>query len=808
MTPEIIALKKSYHKARHFSRAAPNSATRRRRCKQARTAYEAAQRSALSRADLLYMTNLSAKDNLVVWAGLTAYTGKKQPPLCPPLGDGRAVTNQQKAQALLGFFASVCAQQSDEDPRWDPVHTAYVREYLSTHAADFYDLAPSTGYNAEFTMNELSLAISKLKTSSPGSDGVPAWFFKHCGASARECILIFVNTSFTNGELPEVCKNADIVPIPKPGRDSTQEKNYRPISLLLMISRLIESMVHRRLYYWAEQNSLIPPTQAAYREYSNSVHPLIRLTQDVRAAFNRSQQTFAVRLDLKKAFDSVNGDYLCFHIHKLGLRGPMLSWVRSFLSDRRYRVVRPTTTEYADFGIGVPQGSGLSPLLFILFISGCSSQLHCSHAEYADDITLWYSGSCPHTIRAMLNADLRAVESWAQRMRLQFGDKNKYFVFHASQTTPIDIEAVGGLQFYSRSLVRDPDFVLLGVHFDHALTFSRHVSQLEASVKRRANMLRCVRAAKLVKNSEALIILYKGWIRPKIEYASEVYGTFATYLANKLEKLQALSLRIILGASKSTPHVILQNEASVSSLASRRRQQCLLTFTKVLALPSNHVLREALQAWRRHDIGFEGPMLRARTFFGSALHAHYELFGCAPPGVLQHEYSNLTLLPPWSVMYFPRRSVDLHMQFRRHLRRRTRESQMTEMRSTPAASWYTSMHPPARRNWLKCLPPGGVFLRVIIRLRSGYTAVGGMLPYLPEQRCELCGAVESVEHFLCHCIGLYSLRARLYDAVSAVTDLPPTVPLLLGFSSSLRSDVLRTITTATARFVVAAKRWP
>jgi len=73
--------------------------------------------------------------------------------------------------------------------------------------------------------------------------------------------------------------------------------------------------------------------------------------------------------------------------------------------------------------------AGLSPLLFILFISGCSSQLHCSHAEYADDITLWYSGSCPHTIRAMLNADLRAVESWAQRMRLQFGDKNKYFVF-------------------------------------------------------------------------------------------------------------------------------------------------------------------------------------------------------------------------------------------------------------------------------------------------------------------------------------------------------------------------------------------
>jgi len=267
-----------------------------------------------------------------------------------------------------------------------------------------------------------------------------------------------------------------------------------------------------------------------------------------------------------------------------------------------------------------------------------------------------------------------------------------------------------------------------------------------------------------------------------------------------------LSLRIILGASQSTPHIILQNEANVSSLASRRRQQCLMTFTKVLALPPTHVLREALRAWRRRDIGFEGLSLRAQSFFGSALHAHFDLFGCPPPDVLLAEYTNPASL--WSALYFPRRNIDIHMQFRRHLRRRTRESQMSALQHSHAALWYTSMHPPTRRNWLRCLPTGGVFLRVIIRLRSGYTTVGGMLPYLPEQRCELCGAVDSVEHFLCNCIGLYSARVRLFDAVSGLTDLPLTVPLLLGFSSSLPCDILRNITTATARFVIAAKRWP
>ena len=217
--------------------------------------------------------------------------------------------------------------------------------------------------------------------------------------------MFFVNASLAAGRLPDACKAGDIVPIPKPGRDHTLEKNYRPTSLLLIISRLMESMIHRRLYYWAELSAHIPSTQAAYRAYSNSVHPLIRLTQDIRSGFNTDKQTFAVRLDLKKAFDSVNGDYLCFVIHRMGLRGRMLAWVRSFLSGRHYRVIRPSTTEYVDFGIGVPQGSGLSPLLFILFISECSHLLHCSHAEYADDITLWYSHSRVHTIQAMLNVE-------------------------------------------------------------------------------------------------------------------------------------------------------------------------------------------------------------------------------------------------------------------------------------------------------------------------------------------------------------------------------------------------------------------
>ena len=303
-------------------------------------------------------------------------------------------------------------------------------------------------------------------------------------------------------------------------------------------------------------------------------------------------------------------------------------------------------------------------------------------------------------------------------------------------------------------------------------------------------------------------MLYKGWIRPKIEYASEVYGTFAKTHAVTLERVQALCLRNILGASKSTPHVILQNEASVSSLASRRRQQCILTFAKIMSLPRSHVLQQTLRHWWRRDIGFEGLMLRPRTFFGQAYHSHNDVFGCPPSKELAFEFMNPISLPPWSVFYTPPRKIDIHQQFRRCLREKVRNLQLQELRNKHSASWYNSMHPQTRRIWLRCLPPGGVYLRIIARLRSGYTTVGGMLPYMPEVRCPDCGAVDSVEHLLCSCVAHFERRSKLYDEIGNFTTEPLTLSLLLGFSLSLDSKLLRRITIATARFVIDCKRWP
>ena len=114
-----------------------------------------------------------------------------------------------------------------------------------------------------------------------------------------------------------------------------------------------------------------------------------------------------------------------------------------------------------------------------------------------------------------------------------------------------------------------------------------------------------------------------------------------------------------------------------------------MTFMKVMSLPSSHSLQETLRQWWRRDVGFEGPLLRPRTFVGTALHAHFALFGCAPPKELPIQFRNPFSLPPWSSIYTPPKKVDVHMDFRRCLRERTRMLQLRELREATKQSGIT-----------------------------------------------------------------------------------------------------------------------
>ena len=268
------------------------------------------------------------------------------------------------------------------------------------------------------------------------------------------------------------------------------------------------------------------------------------------------------------------------------------------MENRRYRVVRLATTEYVDFDIGVPQGSGLSPLLFTLLTSEISHLLKCDHVEFADNITLHYTHWDHQTIVDMLNSDLRTIESWSAKWRLSFGHKSSYFVFHRPGTRNINIDSLGGLHFFGRPLKRDLHSVyLLGVHLDAGLSFRENTIQLLNACRRRRNILHGLVGSKQRCTAEALLVAHNGFIRSKMEVACAVYVAISTNDQAALERFQSSCLRLILYARDNTPAVILDNEFSTSSLSYRRDDIVLCTCKKILAFSQSHPLRVSLDRW-------------------------------------------------------------------------------------------------------------------------------------------------------------------------------------------------------------------
>ena len=392
-------------------------------------------------------------------------------------------------------------------------------------------------------------------------------------------------------------------------------------------------------------------------------------------------------------------------------------------------------------------------------------------------------------------------------LRLRFGDKNKFFLFHDVGAVPFDLKRVGGLHFYAQELEQASERVLLGLHLDTSLTFKTHVDNTITATKRRANMLRCLLGTRLIYNAKALLILYKGWIRSKIEYASEVYCTFAASHAKRLDTVQNMCLRTILGSSKNTPAIILENECCVPSLGSRQSTSALMTYGKILSLQLQHRLRHMLWAWFSAEYASDIQQNKPPNFFSFCYHEHWRVFGTPPPFELSAEETNPVPFAPWSSLYLCPKTLDVHKYYRRHLRQNVREIQMDRLRNTHSARWYTSVHPQERADWMDRQPAGGKYLRVISRLRSGYSNVGHDFPdrFRAESRCPNCGASDSVEHLLMNCASHYSERNQLVETVSRLTEKPISVSLLLGFAN-VPSKVSRAITVATAKFVISTKR--
>ena len=189
------------------------------------------------------------------------------------------------------------------------------------------------------TLQELNTAIRKLKKKkSPGPDGITNEMISHLDTTARLKLLEIFNLSWEEGRVPQMWKEAVMIPIHKKGKDKTKSSSYRPISLTSCVVKTMERIVNRRLIFYFETGKIISEEQAGFRQFRSTEDQVTYLSQEIEDAFQEKKVLFATWIDLQKAFDKVWTDGLLVKAQRCGVGGKMYKWISSFLHNRRARV--------------------------------------------------------------------------------------------------------------------------------------------------------------------------------------------------------------------------------------------------------------------------------------------------------------------------------------------------------------------------------------------------------------------------------------------------------------------------------------
>lgn len=402
-----------------------------------------------------------------------------------------------------------------------------------------------TPINEEFTLAYLK----KMKTGKAvGLDGIPARLLKDSAEIICKPLTKIVNSSLATGIVPTDWKTARVIPVSKNAR-TEDLNNYRPISVLPLVSKVLERAVHSELYTFFTNNHLLNPHQHGFRKGHSTETATICFTDEVRRSIDQGLLTGSIFIDLSKAFDSVNHDILLHKLHAYGVRNGELEWFRNYLSNRVQQVCFQNTLSNAE-GItsGVPQGSILGPLLFVIFINDLPKALPSSKLLlYADDAVIFNSAKDVREIEKSLSNSLNQVQSWLRNNCLFLNQsKTECILFGTgsklSNANDFNIEING------ESLKRVFKFKYLGVVLDECLSWKEHLKYILTKAGRRVGRLKRLRKniTKHVSNT-----VYKSFILPIFDYCDTVWSCCNKTDSVVLEKLQRRAARVVMKSAAS-----------------------------------------------------------------------------------------------------------------------------------------------------------------------------------------------------------------------------------------------------------------
>ncbi len=433
------------------------------------------------------------------------------------------------------YFSSIGSTLNEQIPPSTHHHLSFMKPSIL-----------SSIYLHDTNEDEIIKIIKSLKTNSLFSDDIKVTILKAISSEVGQFISQAINTIFSSDSFPDFLKIATVTPIYKSG-DNTHYCNYRPISVLPILSKIVERCLFDRMLSFINKNNIYSNEQFGFRKASSTSYALVDYHNHITQLLDNSEFVISIFIDLKKAFDTVNHSILLNKLYHYGMRGPCFTLLNSYLSQRYQRVKiscknsQSTFSNFLPINCGVPQGSILGPLLFLLYINDMPNlSPSLNFILFADDTTITVSHKHLSNLQLLCNNGLEKLNNWLISNKLTinvsktkymlFTPKNKLIPFHPILfINNIELEQVNHIKF-------------LGVFFDNKLSWEYHVTYLANKVAKNISIL-----YKLRNNvpPSTMITMYYSFIYSLLSYGILLWGNSYKANTHKLLILQKRAVRII-----------------------------------------------------------------------------------------------------------------------------------------------------------------------------------------------------------------------------------------------------------------------
>ena len=450
--------------------------------------------------------------------------------------NGNSITNKKDiANEFCTYFSNIGKQYAEEIPPSRKTSKSYLTSEPNSKSIYFNPTDPF----------EIQKIIKSFKAKkSCGDDGISMELLKNICESCCVPIAMIVNLSLEQGIVPDGMKLAKVIPVYK-AKSRDTFTNYRPISLLSNISKILEKVVHKRLYSFITKHDILYDGQYGFRSKHSTIDALTEFVANVLPVLDNGGNCLAVYLDLSKAFDTIKHSILLAKLEHYGIRGKALDWFKSYLAQRRQYVSYGgvcSNTKSVEYG--VPQGSVLGPLLFILYSNDLAITLkNCHTILFADDTTIYTTGTHLPDIFTHINNNLEVLNDWFRANKLSANpSKTKTILYSKRGRRPNQ-----NLNIYmdGQILERVKTTKFLGVHFDEHFTWEYHIRHCRKKILQGTF---AINTTKHILSEKHLKILYYSLVYPYLHYGILLWGNALIKHIRGIQIAQKKCVRAIFGA--------------------------------------------------------------------------------------------------------------------------------------------------------------------------------------------------------------------------------------------------------------------